>query len=255
MTARPRPTLCFIDTETTGLDPERHEIWEVAVSIREPSDGGGWGEDAEYVWQLPVDLARADTIALNIGHFPERRWPIIRPGPMAEQGTALQEARAGTLTTDGLRLREDDMLDWAEMFARLTWGAHLIGCVPSFDENRLERLLRRLGACPGWHYQPIDVETMAAGYVIGYAKGIARAALSGVQARTLAEAGGGTVPSIGQFGGALQRQDAARLPIDSEEISKALGVQPDQFERHSALGDVLWARAIWDRIHQIGDPA
>jgi oligoribonuclease (3'-5' exoribonuclease) len=23
--------LAFADTETTGLDPERHEIWEVAV--------------------------------------------------------------------------------------------------------------------------------------------------------------------------------------------------------------------------------
>lgn len=77
---------------------------------------------------------------------------------------------------------------------------------------------------------------------------------SSAQANTLAEAGGGNVPSISQFGGALQRQDAAQLPIDSEEISRAMGVNPDDFERHSALGDVLWARAIWDRIHQIGDP-
>jgi len=28
------PDVCFVDTETTGLDPDRHEIWEVGLITR-----------------------------------------------------------------------------------------------------------------------------------------------------------------------------------------------------------------------------
>jgi oligoribonuclease (3'-5' exoribonuclease) len=28
-------TLVFLDTETTGLDPNRHEIWEVAYAVED----------------------------------------------------------------------------------------------------------------------------------------------------------------------------------------------------------------------------
>lgn len=231
-------TLCFIDTETTGLDPARHEIWEVACSIRPKT-----GDERCYVWQLPVDLSRADTIALNIGRFNERRY---------EHDDGEANGHNGTMAAV---VKRENMPAWAAEFARLTWGAHLIGCVPSFDENRLERLLRKHGACPGWHYQPIDVETMAAGYVIGYGRGIAAAALSVTQANALADAGGGRVPDIGQFRGALDRMEEAELPIDSRKISLAIGVDPDDFERHTALGDVRWARAIWDRLHIAGGAA
>lgn len=54
----------FIDTETTGLDPDRHEVWEIAAIYE---SGGKW-----YEWeaQLPVDLTRADPTGLRIGaHF------------------------------------------------------------------------------------------------------------------------------------------------------------------------------------------
>ncbi len=54
--------LAFVDTETTGLDPDLHEIWEVGLII----------DDKEYHWFLPVDLGSADAFALNIGHFHER---------------------------------------------------------------------------------------------------------------------------------------------------------------------------------------
>lgn len=235
-------TLCFIDTETTGLDPVRHEIWEVACVIRERLDSGQ-NADTEHVWQLPVDLARADTIALNIGHFQERRW---RGGG----GVGGDWQGRNPITKEaGYVVGWDAMGRWAAEFARLTWGAHLIGCVPSFDENRLERLLRKHGACPGWHYQPIDVETLAAGYVIGRARGIALAALSDPQANEVRMACGIDAPSIGRFRGALDAQKTAELPIDSEAISREVGVDPDKFDRHTALGDVLWARAIWDAVH------
>lgn len=54
--------LAFVDTETTGLDPDFHEIWEVGLIVN----------DEERLWQLPVDLKRADPKALEIGRFHER---------------------------------------------------------------------------------------------------------------------------------------------------------------------------------------
>ena len=41
---------------------------------------------------------------------------------------------------------------------------------------------------------------------------------------------------------------APALPWDSDEISRVVGVDPDDFDRHTALGDARWARAIYDAI-------
>lgn len=130
-------TLAFIDTETTGLDPDLHEIWEVALFLRTPKDaanGDRWSE--RRVWQLPVDLGRADPVALRIGRFHERRWPYPAVTELGE---------------------------FARVFALYTRGAHLVGNVISFDEERLRRLLRSHGACPEWHYHLVDVEALVAG--------------------------------------------------------------------------------------------
>lgn len=37
-------------------------------------------------------------------------------------------------------------------------------------------------------------------------------------------------------------------PWDSEELSEKLGVEPDRFDRHTALGDARWARAIYEAV-------
>lgn len=126
--------ICFVDTETTGLDPDRHEIWEVAAIRYNP--GTDEVLDAARLWQLPVDLGRADSVALKIGRFHERRL------------------LSGFLT---------DLVRFARSFAEYTRGAHLAGAVVSFDEERLRRLLRRNGACPEWHYHLVDVEALVAG--------------------------------------------------------------------------------------------
>lgn len=142
-------TLCFIDCETTGLDPDRHEIWEVGMIHRNEA-----GHDLEYVWQLPVDLAAADPIALNIGRFHDRRWP------QGNHGGGLKGVREEGIS---LAVSPDDMEEWADRFVSLTRGAHLVGNVVSFDAERLWKLLRKHGQCPMWHYHLIDVEAMTAG--------------------------------------------------------------------------------------------
>jgi len=131
-------TLAFVDCETTGLDPDRHDIWEVGLILRRGS------ETTEHQWFLPVDLGSADPNALDIGRYYERH-----PAP--------HDSWNGNGVT---------MLGpFAQDFSMLTHGAYLVGAVVSFDEERLRRLLRDNAACPGWDYHLIDVRALAAGAV------------------------------------------------------------------------------------------
>lgn len=189
--------VCFVDTETTGLDPDRHPIWN--VGLIEPD-----GRETE--WFLPVDLSTADAFALNIGHYDDRH-------PWGN----------GMLTRN---FDERPLLTQVETFARefmrRTWGHHLAGAVVSFDEERLRRLLRANGACPGWHYHLVDVEALAVGY-------LAR------KVHENSEAG---------------YDDSLRpsVPWKSTDLSLAVGVDPEGFERHTALGDARWAKAIYEAV-------
>lgn len=135
--------LAFVDTETTGLDPRHHEVWELALVLRDAE-----GVEVERVWQLPVDLGRADPIALTVGRYYERSY---QANPGAFEAELSQP--------------------WAvaKEFAELTHGAHLVGAVPSFDDAFLKRLLRGFHQCPGWHYHLVDVEALAAGYLASLA--------------------------------------------------------------------------------------
>lgn len=142
--------LVFLDTETTSLDADTGEIWEVGAIVRtveHDTDGDqpvtiARGE--EHHWLLPVTLEHANPQSLDIGRFHERH----------DQGNG---------TTGSL----DRVDTFAQRFARLTHRAHLVGNVISFDEERLRKLLRRHGVMPSWHYHLIDCEALAAGYLAG----------------------------------------------------------------------------------------
>lgn len=145
-------TVAFIDTETLGLDPEYHPVWEVAVIV----DGD------EHTWFQrvgPRAIERAETTALDMTGFAHR-------------------------------YDDDAALDPHESIARfceLTAGRHLVGMCPWFDSERLHRIHRTTlpmnlwpdvtdaegkpnGYGPRqhpWHYHLIDVETMIVGYMQG----------------------------------------------------------------------------------------
>lgn len=201
--------LAFVDTETTGLDADRHEIWEVGLILRDSE-----GVEVERCWQLPVDLGRADPMALTIGGFYNRRWKPVGEDEWDGRGWATKE---GNGRTDGQQTSLDT---FTAEFAQLTHGAHLVGAVISFDEERLRKLLRKNEACPGWHYHLVDVEALAAGFLMGLPDDDPRATEWGT----------------------------SEPPWDSGALSSALGVDPDGFDKHTALGDARWAKAIYDAV-------
>ena len=134
--------LAFCDTETTGLDPDRHEIWEVGLILREED-----GRETQHHWFLPVDLGRADAFALNIGHFHERH----PDGGGVPKGTDVYTTFLGEFARD---------------FADLTRGAHLVGAVVSFDAERLTKLLRAKRCPPRMALPPDRRRSLSAvGYI------------------------------------------------------------------------------------------
>lgn len=98
---------------------------------------------------------------------------------------------------------------------------HVVGCVPNFDTERLARVLRNHGTkTPPWHYHLKDAENIA----IGYLRGLA-------------------------FFGDEQARAALVNTDDSDALSRACGVEPPgEGVRHTAMGDVEWAMAVYDAV-------
>lgn len=204
--------LCFVDCETTSLarpcSPSPGEIWEVGLILRDQH-----GEE-EHRWLLPVTLEHADPESLKIGGFHQRH-------PQGDHWTGPDP--------DDLVA---DMAKWAEAFATLTHGAHLVGNVISFDEERLAALLVANGVQPAWHYHLIDVEALAAGHIAAVAR------------RQLA-----TAQSASELACACELAAVARPRWASDELSAALDVTPPTTkDRHTALGDARWARDLYDAV-------
>ena len=203
--------IVFIDTETTGVHPGR-KVWEVAM-IRRDASG-----DTETEFFVEVDLSDADPFGLNVGRFYERhplgrylsgRAPERYPDPFNSE-----------MIDEEIALPLDDA---AAQIARVTHGAHLVGAVPNFDADTLAPLLREHRLIPAWHYHLIDVEALAVGWLEGQAAA-ARAEIDNSITSGMA------------------------LPWNSEDLSRAVGVDPERFDRHTALGDAKWARAIYDAV-------
>lgn len=110
-------TLCFIDTETTGLDPRIHQPYEVAF----------WREDDDEptCLDMPHTLAHADSAALRIGGYFDRHM------------MPWQETTSATERHLIRRLRD----------------VTLVGSNPSFDAAMLTRFL----GAPVWSHRLINV--------------------------------------------------------------------------------------------------
>lgn len=89
---------------------------------------------------------------------------------------------------------------------------HIVGAVPNFDTERIShQLLHPNWLSDPWHYHLIDVENVAVGYL-------------------------------------ASRGELLAPPWKSDQLSAAIGVDPERFDRHTAMGDVLWIQAQWDAV-------
>ncbi|MCV7208836.1 hypothetical protein [Mycolicibacterium canariasense] len=84
--------------------------------------------------------------------------------------------------------------------------AVIAGSNPAFDMEKIDRLLGRCGITPSWHYHPFDVPGNAVGWLAARGQLIPR-------------------------------------PWKSDALSRAVGINPADYDRHTAMGDVEWC---WD---------
>jgi DNA polymerase III epsilon subunit-like protein len=197
--------IAFVDTETTGLDPRRHDVWEIAVIRRENA------HDTEHLWQIrPTDGQLqfvADPEALKIGRYHERM--AVPAGTIAQ---ALPTDTSGETYSLGF-------LGVCTEIAAALADTVMVGSNPAFDAAFLGRLL---GVWPlPWHYRPVDIATLAAGYVWG-------------------------CPAVDL---AAKTELPPRFPYSSRDLSRAVGVEPPgPDEAHTALADARWARDMYDAV-------
>jgi hypothetical protein len=206
-----------VDTETDGLHAELGaRLWEVCTL--DPASG------EEHLWrvQLPPE-ALADEGALEVCHYREAAAtmaPLAAPGlcdlSLPENGTWPMWSHPRKLASHLL-----DVLA----------GVTIIGAVPGFDERFLGAFLREHGYGPPypWHYRVRDIGSMAYGWLQGRAAG----------AQFLAEPGSDAARDHPDIPSAVPPVDAS-----TDDFARALGVDPGQFDRHSALGDCRLVAAM-----------
>ena len=123
--------IAFLDIETTGLDPERHEIIEIAVQRVDPVTLHPLRTLNMKVH--PEHLETADPVALRVAGFEPAAWRLSRP-----LDHALREA------------------------APLLAGALVAGHNVGFDWRFLERNYRRRGLpLPMVDYHRLDTASLA----------------------------------------------------------------------------------------------
>lgn len=171
-------------------------------------------QPGDEVWEFAAVLRRSDGVETEIHEFVDHNLDraTCLPEPFRADHDARYQHDAALLQHEFADVLMDIFPETDDYRAR----PHIVGAVPNFDTEHLAKILRRHGREPFWHHRLIDVETLT----VGYLRGITASALP-----------------------ALLTQ-----PWDSDGLSRAVGVDPEQFERHTAMGDVRWAMAIYDAV-------
>lgn len=199
----------FLDTETLGRYLDS-PIWEVAAIRRDATTGE---ETQLHLFVQHVDPA----LAPGYDELPES----------FKQDYAARYNAEVAVTPGVAAVRIYDF-----MAAPADSKPVVIGRVPSFDTARIyHQLLAPTCMDEPWHYAFRDISDIVSGYLHG-----ALAIATDVYAAM------GAVPPAEVF----DRTDG--LPHSSDELSRAVSVNPDDYSRHSAMGDVHWVRAQYDAV-------
>lgn len=127
-------TLAFIDVETTGFDPDKHELIEIGmVLVRQKENGTQFEviEEVELKIQ-PERLEDADPTALRVNGYDESAWLFAM---------SLEDAM--------------------KAFAEKTQGAIFVAHNLVFDFNFIDHAFRKTGVENKMHYAKLDTITLA----------------------------------------------------------------------------------------------
>lgn len=200
--------IVFLDTETTGLDPRRHKLWNVGMVVV------NGGDESEHEWMWWPDLSTADPMALTINRFYDRAGDAL-VAPWSD----LYDGRIRYDGDDHDGPAYESMGRVAHNIAHTLDGATIVGAIPWFDVSFLIPWLAEHGHVFTGHYHLIDVEALAVGKIAQLHPRVVPEALA-----------------------------VCKPPWRSTDLSLAVGVDPEDFDRHTALGDARWARAIYDAV-------
>lgn len=203
-------SLAFMDIETVTLDPGPDVTWEIGVITRDEGR-----PDQEWRFQLRPNMAKADPESLKIGRFDER-YELAGKRTQAIAWSPANGSEPAKLTYGALALTLHSLLS----------GRSIFGICPSFDTLRVGLFLRKQWGNGGayrdpFHYQPHDVEDEVAGYLRG-----------------------------DQFGPVPADDPVLAVPRPTELLSKWVGVDPTNYELHTALGDARFARDLHDAVNR-----
>ena len=203
--------IAFLDTETVTLETGPDVVWEIGLITRDPGR-----PDTEWRFQLRPNMKRADPESLRISGF-EERYELAGRRAQAVGWSPLNGGQPATMTYGALALSLHSLLS----------GRSVFGICPSFDTERLGLFLaKQWGGGAGfrepWHYQPHDVEDEVAGYL----RALHRSAPQ---------------PTWGS--------EVFAVPRPTELLCQAVGVDPADYELHTALGDARLARDLHDAVH------
>jgi hypothetical protein len=199
----------FVDVETVRLDPGHLVVWEIGLVT---------AHGDEYLWQIKPDLTIADQRALEVNRYRERIDPALRD---AQPGDAMRIHHpllpcVGSVEPHDIGAASASLCEVACEVQYLTSRCAIVGSKPTFDQGHLAVMLGERGLRPAWEHHPVDIPDVARGWCA--AKGIM------------------SVPSCGDG------------KIRSDDWSRAIGVNPDAYERHTALGDCRWCVAQWEAM-------
>ena len=126
----------FIDTETTGFNPDKHELIEIAgivVEMENPRDLSTYHVIEEFEYKIhPERIHDADPAALRVNHYDPSRW------------------------THALTLEAA-----MKLVGEKTTGAVMVSHNISFDAGFVDKAFRLSGMANPMHYHRIDTVSMA----------------------------------------------------------------------------------------------
>jgi oligoribonuclease (3'-5' exoribonuclease) len=135
-------TFCYLDTETVGLNIDKHDIWEIAWAV---------GDGDILSSFVPHSLDDAEAKALEVNRY-WSRMPVEIKKPE-------------DLSTEF----EEHLHDTLQAHRRGGKAVTIVGANPAFDTYRLAR--RWNGAEP-WHYRLLDIGVYAMPYLSDYPVGL-----------------------------------------------------------------------------------